>query len=210
MHEGTVAYALANFIKEGYIEPEATNYLLEETESQGRSELSVVLTGENLCMKNYDRKPRCGFFRCDSEFGMQKCVDHFILHHREKEKGWDLYMIEMKTTVGNKTWQEIRTKVKASYLNIKAFVAVLGIEIRQTIVCITYAEAKIGGPKQTTNPRAYAPLVGGNDVIDVRREWQTKQMVLDFGRGEKEIFFHYPIQMKRVQDKLKGKVELRL
>ena len=64
MRDLRVQFALDNFIADGYFLDTNSSYLLEETDGDGRSELSVcVSSDDSLCAANFDKKARCGFVR---------------------------------------------------------------------------------------------------------------------------------------------------
>ena len=79
--------------------------------------LDVNVSGDNLCLKNYDKKG----------MNLTKCVDHVILQYIDKI--WIMHLLEFKNRVDNAKWRGIREKNLASYLNVKALSAILGIEI---------------------------------------------------------------------------------
>ena len=123
MLEARVKFALEHFLKAQYFSEPACSYELEELEDTGKSVLSLqVGTTDNLCRTNFDDekwRPRFSFVKTDKPDGLDKCVDHFIL--KKSDGHWELHMFEMKATVGLRTWHDVRHKMRASYLKIRAF-----------------------------------------------------------------------------------------
>lgn len=169
MYNSRIQYAIDNFIDEGYFLPMKQSYELKETADSGRSLLKVTITGENICVEDYDNKKRCGFLRISKEYGMQTCIDHFLL--KEAGTSWDLYMIEMKSGVGHNTWKKIKLKMRSSLLNIKALCEVLGITIGEVYACTTYETEKFSTPENTADPKALVAQLGKKAIDPKRDEW---------------------------------------
>ena len=112
MHDDKLNYVLHEFIAPAYVEAESSEYLLTEDQDSGHTELTLHIEGENLCIAQYDKKSRCGFWNRDSRNGLSKCVDHAILQHTDD--GWILHMIEMKGRMDNRKWFDVRLKNRAS------------------------------------------------------------------------------------------------
>ena len=89
--------------------------------------LEVNVSGDNLCLKNYDKKGRLLFLLDKKGMNLTKCVDHVILQYIDKI--WIMHLLEFKNRADNAKWRGIREKNLASYLNVKALSAILGIEI---------------------------------------------------------------------------------
>ncbi len=95
MTKEKIDFTLANFIQEDYFAERTDRYMLEETSDTGQSELTLSVNGYNLCVKDFDTKPKCNFVRQDKRYGMRKSVDHLLF--RDNEGHWELHLIEMKT-----------------------------------------------------------------------------------------------------------------
>lgn len=192
-------YALDNFIAEKYFDLESGEYLLKEMCDSGKSELKLTITGDNLCIEDFDSRGKCNFVRADKKIGMNKSVDHLIF--RKIENQWELHLIEMKSSIKDSKWIEIKQKFRASYLNAKAIAVFVGITIDKVILYTTYEKADITGrPRGTTELKSYSPKLG-EKLIDIKNEWDTGIVELNFGHYE--AFQHTKIKMTRTDDQTK-------
>lgn len=172
MYEQRIQFALDNFISDDYFLSMAQEYCLKEEKESGKSELSVSLKEENLCIYDFDSKKKCNFLKTDKKFGMQKSVDHIIF--QRMKGGWRLNLIEMKRSVGNETWISLKQKVRTSYLTAAAISVFLGIRITETYVYTTYEFDKFNQMTDTTNPKLYMPLLGKPAINYKVEEWDKK------------------------------------
>ena len=104
MHDARLNFVLQEFIAPEYIEAECSDYLLTENQDSGYTELTLHVKGENICIAQYDKKNRCGFWNRGQRNGLSKCVDHAIL--QRVGDSWILHMIEMKGRMDNRKWVE--------------------------------------------------------------------------------------------------------
>ena len=193
MYNTRMMYAIYNFIEEDYFLPMKEEYELKETAESGKSILKVTLEGENICVEEYDKKKRCGFLREDKKFGMQKCIDHFLL--KKNGLSWDLYMIEMKSNVGDKTWRVIKAKMRTSLLNINALCVFLGIRIDNIYSYTTYEKECFTTPENTADPKSLLPLFGEKATNYKRDEWDRN--VIKIKIDEIVTLPHNAIKMER-------------
>lgn len=194
MYNNRIQYALDNFIMDQYFLPMNHHYHLREEKDSGKSDLSVVIKNDNLCIYDFDNKKKCNFLRIEKKTGMQKSVDHILF-----EKGldnWRLHLIEMKSSVGRKTWQEaIKPKVRTSYLTALAIAEFLGIRVFDAVAYTTYENERFDGIEKGANPRAMIPHLGIAARNPVTDEWEKDQMFLNLG---KELRIpHKKIQMSK-------------
>lgn len=171
MYNTRIKYAIENFIDENYFLPMKNKYELKETADSGKSLLELAVEGENICVEEYDNKKRCGFLRKPGKFGMQKCIDHFLL--KNNGQAWDLYMIEMKSNVGDKKWRDIKAKVRSSLLNIKALCEFLGITLNNIYTYTTYEKECFTKPENTADPKTLIPKLGERAIDYKRDEWDA-------------------------------------
>ncbi len=97
------------------------------------------------------------------------------LHIQAKSAGyWELHIFEMKTSVGFKTWNDIKYKLRSSYLSIRAIAVYLGITIRDdNTAYTTYENDKKMAIANMTDPKVTLPRAGGK-AIDVKKdEWDA-------------------------------------
>ncbi len=180
MYSKRIQYAIDHFIMEQYFLPMSRQYHLREERESGKSDLNVTIENENLCIYDFDDKKRCGFLRPDKKFGMQKSVDHILFEKWSDD--WRLHLIEMKSGVGCKTWQEsIKPKVRTSYFTALAIASFLGIRISEVIAYTTYEEERFGDINNGTNPRMMMPSLGRPARNPVTDEWEKNQMFLNVG-----------------------------
>lgn len=105
-------------------------------------------------------------------------------------------MIEMKSSVGYKTWQDtIKPKVRTSYLTALAIADFLGIHVLDAIAYTTYENDRFDSIEQAANPRAMMPRLGVAARNALTDEWENAQMFLNL--GEEMRIPHRKIQMRR-------------
>ena len=207
MHDTRVRFALDNFIAENYFLEQDRIYHLKEEEDSGKSDLTLLISNENLCIYDFDSKGKCQFLRTDKKTGMQKSVDHIIFERHQDD--WRLHLIEMKSSVGYKTWiDSIKPKVRTSYFTALAIADFLGIRIRDAIAYTTYESDKFGDMNHSVNPRTLVPLLGQAARDANRDEWEKDRIILNVD-GE-FIISHKKVQMQRnpVTGVLEGQLTL--
>lgn len=194
MYNQRIQYALQNFIVDQYFLPMDDKYCLKEEKDSGKSSLNVKIKNPNLCIFDFDNKKKCNFLRTDRKKGMQKSVDH-ILFENDFEV-WNVHLIEMKSTVGYKTWLEsIKPKVRTSYLTALAIADFLGIHIKDVIAYTTYETERFSTEENLENPKAKVPMLGVAARNPLRDEWNKDCMYLDL--GVEKMIQHKKIQMVR-------------
>lgn len=197
MFNDRVHYALANFIEQGYFEKMQDNYVLEEHAVNGRSILKVDIADDNLCLRDFDNKRKCAFINLNRRFGLGKSSDHIIFQN--KVNGWIINIIEMKTTVGRETWQEIKLKTRSSYLQCMALAGFLGIDIIDVKVYTTYENEKFNDIKNTQNIALHKPSLG-HCLFDYKKEEWTRGLIkIRMGDKDENIvtLSHKEILMQR-------------
>lgn len=206
MHDNEIKYLLDNFIEQSYVESESDCYLLTEEQESGKTELTVNVSGENLCLKQYDKKNRCGFWKKTKNTGLSKCVDHAILQNTKR--GWILHLIEMKGRIDNRKWFDVRLKNRTSYLDVKALACILGIDNFAAVYSYTtYREDHFTQNIDDTNPRERIALLGKRK-IDPFREWQMGKMHIQIGLNKELVFYHQGLQMKNKNGILVGNLHI--
>lgn len=183
-----------------FIECEQNIIHLEETEDSGKSILEFRLeSGDNLSIKNVDFKnTQMCFFQNSKVKSMFKRVDHIIFEHLTDED-WKLHLIEMKSSVGNEKWIEVKGKFRASYLFAQGIAAMLEMHIVDTCMYTTYENVHLSLPKTMPTARR---LRLGEKQVKPQDEWDGRDFGLNFGTRIK--FMHKPIPMKRTGETLEG------
>lgn len=205
MYNSRIQYAMDNFIEEHYFLPMQNTYKLREIAESGKSILILDVDGENICVSEYDNKKRCNFLRLDKIYGMQKCIDHFIL----KKSGdiWDLYMIEMKSGVGDKKWLDIKSKMRSSLLNIKALCEFMGITVGGVYAYTTYERECFEEPFSTADIKAQVPLLGEKASSFKYDEWYKD--IIKIKIDDTVILPHKAIKMERNgENELEGRLHI--
>ena len=194
-------YIMNELMKKGFIVHKSNEMLLLETEESGASELNVYLTSEdNLWIENVDKqKTELLFFQTGKS--LYKRVDHMI-YSRQKDNKWKLYLIEMKSCVGDKTWQDVKGKFRASYLLGLAIAGMLELSISETVMYTTFEKVLLKPPETMPSARR---LPSGRNMVRMEDEWNGGRLCLNF--GERVPFVHIPIQMNRINDMLVGSLE---
>ena len=197
MYNRRVQYALDHFIEENYFLPMENSYNLKEEKEVGKSRLKVTVANDNLCIFNFDDKHKCNFLKRDKSIGLQKSVDHVLFEQRSEN--WRLHLIEMKSSVGFKTWNwEIKPKVRTGYLNSLAIAEFLGIKITDVIAYTTYENERFNAEENKANPRAMMPQLGMAARNPVKDEWEKDQMFLEL--GEEIMIPHKRIKMRKNEE----------
>ncbi len=186
-------FIINELMEKDFIEPSNKIIHLEETEEEGKSELDFeVNSEENLIIKNLDKKStEIHFFNNDSKKSMFKRVDHIVFEH-VSDNNWKLHLIEMKSSIFDKKWIEVKGKFRASYLLSQAIAAMLEMNIVDTCMYTTYENVHFSCPDTMPSSRRL-PL--GVPLIKPQEEWNGGDVTLNFGIAES--FSHISIQMKR-------------
>ena len=174
--EDRINYALKNFLSDTFrYDSNSSAYELLETDKFGKSRLIVdVGTSENICVKNYDDLPKWRIVNNSKRLYMNKCVDHFIF--KQNLLGiWELHIFEMKTSIGLKTWSDIKYKLRSSCLSIKAVAVYLGITIKDENITTytTYENDEKMVISNMTDPKVTLPRVGSKAIDAKKDEWDA-------------------------------------
>ena len=209
--EDRINYALKNFLNDNFrYASNSLTYTLFETDKLGKSRLIVqVGTAENICVTNYDNFPKWGIVNTSKKIHMSKCVDHFIFK-RNQLGIWELHIFEMKTSVGFRTWSDIKYKLRSSYLSIKAIAVYLGIKLSDENITVytTYENDEKMEVKNMTDPKVILPRVGGKAINAKKDEWDAGFINVPIIVSESNPYDFYTsiklrhskIQMNRVED----------
>lgn len=195
MLDKRIQFAIDNFILENYFLSMSNTYNLKEKTEKGKSLLKLCVNDDNICVEEYDSKKRCAFLRAEKKFGMQKCVDHFILIKRTY--GWELCMIEMKSGVGLGEWRAIKEKVRSSFYNVKALCVFLGITIDKVCIYTTYERVSFQTAKDTADIKAHIPLLGEKASNYKEDEWDKNIIKVDMDGDIIETLQHEGVKMVR-------------
>ena len=76
MHDTRVRFALDNFIADNYFLEQKRVYHLKEEKDSGKSDLTLLISNENLCIYDFDSKGKCQFLRTDKK---QVCKKVWII-----------------------------------------------------------------------------------------------------------------------------------
>lgn len=193
-------YIIDNLFVDNFIEFESRIIYLEEKEDSGKSLLEIQLNKEgNLSIKNVDMKnTHMYYFKSDKVFSMNKRVDHIIFEY-VSENDWKLHLIEMKSSVGRKKWNEIKGKFRASYLLAQGIAAMLELNIVSTHMYTSYEKVQLEVSDTLPSERR---MRIGEHYVKPEEEWAGDKFALNF--GERLTFEHIPIQMTRKEDILIG------
>lgn len=198
MYEESLQKRIDTYILPDYFMPEKDEYRLMETEESGRTELRVVFEnaaeGTHICIECYDMKKRCEFFAQTKLNGMRKCVDHVVLTKNDSGL-WDVHLIEMKKTVDRSKWIDIKRKVRASILNIRALASVIGLEIHDYMVYTTYERVDFRLSAEE-NPIERRVLLG-RPASPHQMEWDSDRIEIDFLDVPLTRYLHKGIPMRR-------------
>lgn len=193
MGTDTREFIINELIESGFIEHKAKEIILEELEDTGKSELKVWLVSEdNLCIANTDRKKTdLQFFQKEAAKSLYKRVDHMIFEHQGQEL-WKLHLIEMKGSVGERKWPEIKGKFRASYLVAQAIAGMLGLHISETVMYTAFEKVRFAPPGTMPSARRTGT---GRMLVKMEDEWNGKRFGLNFGK--RLPFVHIPVRMTR-------------
>lgn len=134
------------------------------------------------------------FFQAGKEKSLFKRADHMIFEKRQGNQ-WKLHLIEMKGSVGQEKWVEIKGKFRASYLVAQAIAGMLGLDISEAVMYTTYERVEFS--HSGTMPTARHGRMGIPQVR-MEEEWEGSRFGLNF--GERISFDHIPIKMERDMD----------
>ena len=191
-------YIIENLFADNFIEAESAIILLEEKEDSGRSLLEIQLNKEdNLSIKNVDAKnTNMYYFKNDKALSMYKRVDHIIFEH-VSENDWKLHLIEMKSSVGRKKWNEIKGKFRASYLWAQGIAAMLDMNIVDTHMYTSYEKVQLEVSGTMPSERRMSV---GEYFEKPEDEWDGGKFALNF--GTRFSFEHTPLQIIRNEENI--------
>ncbi len=198
-------FGINELIEPNYFLQQADSYSLEETEETGRSVLKVNVSSEStsICVANYDKKKRCSFINIQQNNGLGKCVDHALL--LKKQEKWTLVLIEMKKNIGEKTWLNIKQKVRSSYLSMMALCIYLDINIDDVKVYTTYETEKFYSYSDT-NPSIKKANLGKRKIDSKKDEWDKN--IIHINLYEEQVFEYHPIKMKSDNNILTSEISI--
>lgn len=193
MNEKKRKFIIDELMIKDFIEHSTNVIQLEEKEDTGKSELNFqVMSNKNLIIKNVDKKhTEIYFFQNTKEKSMFKRVDHIIFENLS-DNDWKIHLIEMKTSVGNEKWNEVKGKFRSSYLLAQSIAAMLEMNILETYMYTTYEKVHLS--LSETMPSARRLLLG-EKLVNPQKEWDGNEFGLNF--GIRMNFIHIPIQMQR-------------
>lgn len=208
MIDSEIEFRIDNFIEPQYFEKPSNHYVLQETQvTDGAmpTDLNVIVVGDNLCLKNYDKKHRSLFLIEKKGMNLSKCVDHVILQCLEGS--WVMHLLEFKGRVDNAKWYSIHQKNLASYLNVKALAAVIGIKISKVKTYTIYSRDEFRNHNNKTNPRMMvAPL--GKRYINPLEEWKSGKMFVNLKKDSETCWPHEAVRVNDEQGVLKGSLTI--
>jgi len=180
---------IRDIFRENFFENASSEYVFIETEEGGKGELTLHCKNDkNLCVLKFDKKNVCNCLKIENR------VDLVIFELNENKK-WDIHLIEMKKSVGNKKWkEEIKDKFIGSYLAAKAIAALLIYEIGAFYFYTAYANDRFINNEETVNTAGLKSYSDGIAIIP-KNEWNDNHVYLKiYGRSEK--FKHTRIKME--------------
>lgn len=166
---------------------------MEETEDTGKSILELQFSSsKNLSIKNVDKKnTQMNFFVSNKKESMYKRVDHIIFECLDNNN-WKVHLVEMKSSVGNDKWIDVKGKFRASYLLVQGIAAMLEMNLAKTYMYTSFEKTCFNLPE--TIPVARHLQIGRRHIRP-QDEWNGGKFTLNFGNNIP--FIHIPIQMKR-------------
>lgn len=176
----------------GLIQKEQSSYLLKETKEEGYTELTVLVDNTNLCITEFDKTPKWGIINQKKELGLKKFVDNVILTLSD-DGTWKAHLIEMKTGMGNGTFENVRAKIRANYYSVKALCVYLGIKLNDDDfdVYVTYENMRM-----PSDPALMKAPVGKKPSNVIKSEWEKNRIIIKVP-DELELPL-IPIKMKRI------------
>ncbi|MCI9440006.1 MAG: hypothetical protein HFH15_01970 [Ruminococcus sp.] len=105
--------------------------------------------------------------------------------------------MEMKGSVGEEKWKEIKGKFRASYLIAQAIAGMLELQITETVMYTTFENVRFSLPDTMPSARRTGT---GRTMIRMEEEWDGIRFGLNFGK--RISFRHHPIKMKRNEENI--------
>lgn len=128
-----------------------------------------VISNNNLIIRNVDKKHREIYFFQNSKIkSMFKRVDHIIFENLS-DNNWKIHLIEMKSSVGNEKWNEVKGKFRASYLLAQSIATMLEMNILETCMYTTYEKVHLSFSETMPSARR---LLLGNKLVSPQNEWR--------------------------------------
>ncbi|MDR0764053.1 MAG: hypothetical protein LBE65_00465 [Synergistaceae bacterium] len=137
---------LSEINKDRYEESDK-EFILEETEKEGRARYHLSISIPSLLFKKLDEKWGFDFLK------RKKCADHIVFELKSADK-CALHIFELKRTITKKTWLRIVEQYNGAYVRGEVIAAFLGLKIEKTTVNACFKEDKLKQCHETITPRA--------------------------------------------------------
>ena len=177
-----------DFFVKDYFEISDQQFTLSEMNQNGRADVTVRVTNPALYIGQFDTKKKCSFLK------LQKCADHAIII--KNQDNWELHIIEIKTSVGFRTWIDtIKPQLKSAMLHCRAIAGCLELNINRIVYYTAFENEKFG----SNSPNVVVfkqPL--GEFAPNALDEWNNDKIYFRFEKWEK--FDHKKIQLQRDEE----------
>lgn len=159
---------------------------LQEKSEQGIADLTLHLQNPCILFKDLEHKKL-------EYFQNKKCADYVL--YEQKAGNWMVHIFELKRTVGEKHWLNMKEQFKGAMQNALAIAGFLGIEVDMDNIYV-YSAYRNDKLKDYSNPaklrfQMHQPKCSG--MSKECEDWNEKEVVLDF--LDKEKFVHHKIPL---------------
>lgn len=172
MFQAEVQKRLA-LLEKGLVECSAIQLHLKEKKEDGAADLTLNL--ENPCILFRDlEKRKLAYFK------NKKCADYVL--YEQKGEEWIVHIFELKKSVGEATWKEMKEQFAGAMQNALAIAGFLGIhvEVDRMRIYSVYRNDKINRYADPVKMRFQMHLKGNERMREVCVDWNAKEVELQF------------------------------
>lgn len=157
-----------NFI---YVVPPNEEILIEEKKEAGKGFCKFKSINESLVLKAKDKAPLLWALR------NKKCAEGAFL--TRCEQGLTLHIVEMKSRLDIKEFSKVLDQFKGMYYSSLSVLALCDFdEIKEIKLYIAFKRDLMGSSPQ---PILNKVLVGGEDILPIKKIWGSSQIPLKNG-----------------------------
>lgn len=180
-----------------YVQHHSNVIEIEEKSNDGEAILEFIFHSSNPNIAYYEIKAEHKKF-LEKLVGNNKCCDGILLRI-ENEKA-DIFLIELKSTMGAKTWEKVQKQFRGAALVAMAFCAILGAEVNSLSLYTAYLDdSEVNDEIETEKMQskikgAYAkkPRVGRQ--VNSVKKWEESKIALFYNT---EKITHHKIQLTK-------------
>ena len=117
-----------------------------------------------------------------------------MIFERKRDGSVKLHLIEMKSSVGERKWVEVKGKFRASYLLALALAGMLALSVSETVMYTTFEKVEFRPLETMPSARR---LKSGEPLFRMEEEWSGMRFGLNLERAFLFCIFRYRLRGAR-------------